>query len=121
FPCVRAAERPCRRIAGRPTNPHLAACWNRPGGRSLPGPVCDRQMISKQPKRIIHMKKTTGTMLLLAGICAALCYTSCKSAAGEPHEEEINYVATTPVQVDTLVTRDYVAQIHAIRHIELRA
>src|SRR5690606_40075823 len=78
-------------------------------------------MISKQPKRIIHMKKTTGTMLLLAGICAALCYTSCKSAAGEPHEEEINYVATTPVQVDTLVTRDYVAQIHAIRHIELRA
>jgi membrane fusion protein (multidrug efflux system) len=36
-------------------------------------------------------------------------------------EEEAKYAATTPLRKDTELTREYVAQIRAIQHIELRA
>ena len=49
-----------------------------------------------------------------------LGYTSCGSKK-EEKEEEIQFLVTSPLKKDTLVTRDYVCQIHAISHIELRA
>ena len=33
----------------------------------------------------------------------------------------MKYLATTPIKKDTLITKDYVAQVHSIQHIELRA
>ena len=36
-------------------------------------------------------------------------------------EEEGKYVVTTPLRKDTSLTKDYVGQIRAIQHIELRA
>src|ERR1019366_6465349 len=62
------------------------------------------------------MRKT----LVFMSLCTLLGYTSCGSKK-EEKEEEIQFLVTSPLKKDTLVTRDYVCQIHAISHIELRA
>jgi membrane fusion protein (multidrug efflux system) len=62
------------------------------------------------------MKRT----LMIISLCALLFHTSCESKK-EEKEEEVDYLVTSPLQKDTLVTKEYVAQIHAISHIELRA
>ncbi len=58
--------------------------------------------------------------LLLMGICALLFCASCGSEK-EEKDEETQFLVTSPLIKDTLVTRDYVCQIHAIQHIEVRA
>ena len=50
----------------------------------------------------------------------AFSYTSCKSGK-EEKEEETKFLATSPLKKDTTITRQYVCQIRAISHIELRA
>jgi membrane fusion protein, multidrug efflux system len=62
------------------------------------------------------MRKT----LMFMGLCALLCYTSCKTK-DEVKEEETKFIVTSVLKKDTLTTREYVCQIHAIQHIELRA
>lgn len=46
--------------------------------------------------------------------------TSCGS---EKEEKEVNQklLVTSPLMMDTTITKDYVAQVHAIQHIEIRA
>ncbi|MAQ74792.1 MAG: efflux transporter periplasmic adaptor subunit [Aquimarina sp.] len=39
----------------------------------------------------------------------------------EKHSENLKLTVSNPLQKDTLITREYVCQIHAYRHIELRA
>lgn len=51
--------------------------------------------------------------------CATLFFTSCHSEKVEQSNE--SFLVTSPIKMDTLATRDYVCQIHAIQHIELRA
>ena len=58
--------------------------------------------------------------LMLMGLCVLLCHTSCSKREKEK-EEETKLVVTSPLKMDTLITRQYVCQIHAISHIELRA
>ncbi|RZM08295.1 MAG: efflux RND transporter periplasmic adaptor subunit, partial [Pedobacter sp.] len=60
-------------------------------------------------------------MLMLMGFCTLLFYASCSSNAEEKKEEEVEYQVTSPLKRDTVATKDYVCQIHAIQHIELRA
>ncbi|MGK6350351.1 efflux RND transporter periplasmic adaptor subunit [Parapedobacter sp. DT-150] len=67
------------------------------------------------------MTTITRTLLLLAGLCTVLCHTSCQTKKEAKHEEETKYLVTSPIKKDTTVTKDYVAQVHSIRHIELRA
>jgi membrane fusion protein (multidrug efflux system) len=62
------------------------------------------------------MKRT----IMFMSLCASLCYTSCKSEK-EDKEEETKFLVTSPLKRDTTITRDYVCQIHAIQHIEVRA
>jgi len=62
------------------------------------------------------MKRT----LMVIGLCAVLFNTGCESKK-EEKEEEVKYLVTSPLQKDTLITKEYVAQIRAISHIELRA
>ena len=62
------------------------------------------------------MKRT----LMVIGMCAVLFNTGCESKK-EEKEEEVKYLVTSPLQKDTLITKEYVAQIRAISHIELRA
>lgn len=58
---------------------------------------------------------------VLLSLCAVLYMTGCSTNAEEKKEEAVNYLVTSPLQKDTTITKDYVCQIHAIRHIELRA
>lgn len=51
---------------------------------------------------------------------AALGLTGCHSEK-EEKEEEIRFLATSPLKKDTTISRNYVCQIHSIQHIELRA
>ncbi len=54
------------------------------------------------------------------GLIAALL-SGCHQAEPEKQEEPPKLEATTPLREDTSVTKEYVCQIHAIRHIEVRA
>ncbi len=53
-------------------------------------------------------------------LCALLYSAGCSSKA-EEKEEITNYLVTSPLQKDTTVTNEFVCQIHAIQHIEIRA
>ena len=59
--------------------------------------------------------------LMLMGLCASLCFTSCKSNKEAEKEEETKYIVTSPLKMDTSVIKEYVSQIRSIRNIELRA
>jgi membrane fusion protein (multidrug efflux system) len=59
-------------------------------------------------------------MMLLLSLCGAYCFTSCSSKP-EEKEEQIKLLVTSPSVEDTTITKEYVAQIHAYQHIELRA
>lgn len=60
-------------------------------------------------------------IVMLIGLSALLCNTSCNSKKDEEKEEKTKFLVTNPVQKDTTITKEYVAQIHSIQHIELRA
>lgn len=51
---------------------------------------------------------------------AALGLSSCGHHE-EMHHEEATYLVSSPLLTDTVITKDYVSQIHAYRNIELRA
>lgn len=57
---------------------------------------------------------------MLAGLFSVLAFTSCKHKEEEA-EQEVKFTVTSPLKKDTLVTKEYVCQIRAIQHIELRA
>lgn len=59
-------------------------------------------------------------ILMLAGLCAMVWHTSCTSKK-EEKEDPTKLLVTSPVQMDTSITKKYVCQIRSIRHIELRA
>jgi len=62
------------------------------------------------------MKKILMTM----GLCTLLFNTSCQTKK-EEKVESATFSVTNPVKKDTTVIKDYVGQIRAIQHIELRA
>lgn len=59
------------------------------------------------------------TTIMLTGLCALISYTSCKTEKKE--EAATKLLVTSPLRMDTAIIKDYVCQIHSIRHIELRA
>ncbi len=59
-------------------------------------------------------------LLLLAGLCGLLGYTACTSHKAET-EAGTRFLVTSALQMDTAIVNEYVSQIRAIRHIELRA
>src|ERR1700746_3093373 len=58
-------------------------------------------------------------ILIIAGL-VAFTQTGCKSGK-EEKEEEVKFSVTSPLKKDTTIIRNYVCQIHAIQHIELRS
>lgn len=58
--------------------------------------------------------------LMLIGLCAVLCYTSCTTKK-EAKEETGKYAVTNPLRIDTSFTKEYVSQIKSVRNIEIRA
>lgn len=59
-------------------------------------------------------------ILTTTALCSVLFYASCSSDKKEK-EPETKFLVTNPVKADTSITQDYVCQIHAISHIEVRA
>jgi membrane fusion protein, multidrug efflux system len=62
----------------------------------------------------------TTTKLLCGGLCALLVLPACRNdvAKEEPNPQ---FLATTPIILDTSYTKEYVAQIRSVRNIEIRA
>ena len=60
-------------------------------------------------------------MITLAGILLLLTYAGCAESAGEVPHELPHLAVTNPLREDANIVKDYVCQIRAIRHIELRA
>ena len=59
--------------------------------------------------------------LILASLGALLFLASCASKKEEEKKEEVTFLVTSPLKKDTVVLANYVSQIRAIQHIELRA
>ncbi|QIL76138.1 efflux RND transporter periplasmic adaptor subunit [Hymenobacter sp. HDW8] len=59
-------------------------------------------------------------IVMLMSWCALYYCASC-SEAKEVKEERIKLLVTSPLAKDTTITKEYVAQIHSVQHIELRA
>jgi membrane fusion protein (multidrug efflux system) len=59
-------------------------------------------------------------ILMLLGLYAVVCHTSCKTKE-ETKEEPTRLLVTSPLKMDTTVTKEYVCQIKSIRNIELKA
>jgi membrane fusion protein (multidrug efflux system) len=59
-------------------------------------------------------------ILMFMSLFVWLTYTGC-TAKKEEKEEEAKFLVTSPLRKDTTVIREYVCQIRAIQHIELRA
>ncbi|HXB39358.1 MAG TPA: efflux RND transporter periplasmic adaptor subunit [Bacteroidia bacterium] len=59
-------------------------------------------------------------ILILAGLYVMMFHTSCNSGK-EEKEEETKFSVTSPLKKDTTIIRNYVCQIRAISHIELRS
>ncbi len=57
---------------------------------------------------------------IFIGLVILLFHTSCESKKHET-KDETKYLVSSPIRKDTSITKDYVCQIHSIRHIELRA
>lgn len=58
---------------------------------------------------------------VVLGLVVTLLLSGCHQAKTETHEEMPKYAATTPFREDVSLTKGYVSQIHAIRHIEVRS
>ncbi|EAZ81116.1 efflux RND transporter periplasmic adaptor subunit [Algoriphagus machipongonensis] len=59
--------------------------------------------------------------LMILGACALFSQTGCSTHGEEKHEEKETFLVTSPLQMDTTLTKEYVSQVHSIQHIELRA
>jgi membrane fusion protein, multidrug efflux system len=58
-------------------------------------------------------------MFVSMGLFVLMYTTGCHSE--KEKEEDFKFLVTSPLKTDTLITRQYVCQIRAIQHIELRA
>lgn len=54
-------------------------------------------------------------------ILIAMSLFACQETDNETHQETPKYEATTPFRKDISIKKEYVCQIHGIRHIEVRA
>lgn len=59
-------------------------------------------------------------VFIIALAASVFIFSSCKHKEDEK-EEEIKFVVTSPIQKDTVIYKEYVAQIHSVSHIELRS
>ncbi|MCU7612962.1 efflux RND transporter periplasmic adaptor subunit [Chryseobacterium sp. GMJ5] len=53
-------------------------------------------------------------------LCTLLLFLSCNGKK-EEKEEEATYPVTSPVKMDTIINKDYVAQVQSVKNIEIRA
>ncbi|RZJ73251.1 efflux RND transporter periplasmic adaptor subunit [Flavobacterium sp.] len=59
-------------------------------------------------------------IIMLMGAFASLAITSCSSKT-EEKVEEAKFTVTSPLEIDTTFTKEYVSQIKSVRNIEIRS
>lgn len=59
--------------------------------------------------------------LILSGLLAVLCLPACQSGLAEKKDLVARFMVTSPVKMDTVITDEFVCQIHSINNIEMRA
>jgi len=59
-------------------------------------------------------------LFMFVALSCSLYITGCSSKK-EEKEEETKFLVTSPLKIDTTIIKEYVSQIHAIQHIEVRA
>jgi membrane fusion protein (multidrug efflux system) len=59
-------------------------------------------------------------VFMLMSSLAVLCQVACHEKK-EEKEEDVKFTATSPAEIDTSFTKEYVSQIKSVRNIELRA
>lgn len=60
-------------------------------------------------------------VLMYLSLCALLFHASCSSKKEEGKEVETKFLVTSPLKMDTSITKHYVCQIKSMNHIEVRA
>jgi membrane fusion protein (multidrug efflux system) len=70
--------------------------------------------------RLTKAKTIMKKLSIFIGLTAVLSIISCNKHQEEKKEERI-FEVTTPIAMDTSITKEYVCQIHSIRHIEVRS
>lgn len=60
-------------------------------------------------------------LFIILSVTLVQIATSCNTRHGVAADVETKYMVTNPLRKDTSITKDYVCQIHAINHIEVRA
>ncbi len=67
-------------------------------------------------------KKSNSLLVKLFGIVIILGFSSCESFQNKTSQEEISELEVTkPIKIDTSITTEYVADIHAFQNVEIRA
>jgi RND family efflux transporter MFP subunit len=59
-------------------------------------------------------------LLKISSICAVVFITAC-STGNEAKQTEEKFSVTTPIVMDTVYTNEYVADIHSVQNVEIRA
>lgn len=78
-----------------------------------------RSHIMQKTASFFSLRAIKETTLMLLCLTIVLFQTSCEEHKHK--EEKTKLLVTSPLRMDTLTTKEYVCQIRAIRHIELRA
>ena len=60
-------------------------------------------------------------VLLLISLFASVSFTACNPKKEEKKEEAVKLPVTTPMLMDTTLTKDYIAEIQSFQNIEVRA
>lgn len=60
-------------------------------------------------------------LITLIGLLPVIGFVACHSEEHHEEKENSSYLVTSPIQKDTVVTKEYVSQIKSIRHIEIRS
>lgn len=76
--------------------------------------------LSNNPLAYRFNFKTMNRIYMFLGLSVILFHTACESKHHE-EKEETQFMITSPIRIDTAIYKDYVCQIQAISHIELRA
>ena len=59
-------------------------------------------------------------LFTIASMASIMLFASCSEHEAEK-EKETTFTVTSPIQTDTIIYKEYVAQIHSANHIELRS
>ncbi len=60
-------------------------------------------------------------LLLLINLIAAVTFTACHHKKEAKKEEMVKLPVTTPILMDTILTKDYIAEIQSVQNIEVRS